>query len=794
MRLKSIVRVTTAMTLCVGLIGVQQTAASADPGTCTLDQVASDPTGREFTDAAGLQDQLGAASGDDGCSDALVQFTTGVTLTGQELTWEGEKPLALRGEGRTDTTIDAASQSRAVHMTSPTPAQLTVQDLTITGGAADNDGGGGILTNGSLVIEESGILSNNSPTVGGGLSAQGAVTITDSLVSNNSVIRSSSGDASGGGIRTVGNLTATNSTFTNNTVHNTEAGDAWGGGLSVEGATLTMHDSQVSGNAAIADDGSAVASGGGAFATRGDISGSTVSGNLAQSGYRAVGSGLILGDVSSVEKTTVTENVGQGSNVEGSLKSEGGTLSITNSTVTDNEANATSLASAGVVTTDGLEVAFSTLANNHVGTGTPSGRDLNGGNQQITLKASVVANEDGGSCALLTLKVASTYNATTTGDTSCGIQSSSNPVTGTWAQLGLDQLRNNGGPTKTMALLENSVLSGVIPNATGTTILGAGGTDQRGVIRSDGGSPGNLFAIGAEQNATVTFDSNGGGGVMSPQSSIKAAALTANTFTRSGYLFDGWKTAPSSGTAYADEAEYPFNARTPDSANATLYAQWIQQVAPTITSAASASADQDSAMDPFTVTTTATPTVSSITESPSGQQTGLPDGVSLTYSSGSSATISGTPTESGTFTTTIAASNGVDPDATQVFTLTVSGGSSPQGVVPAGCVNSSAANGRSSVVLTKGECRTTAGQAVGTKATVKLTRGDVRGYELKCQVGKKLRAPRSLARYGRGYVYCPRGNLVLIGDGRAARATVTWYAPAVGNYSVFKRVRTIRMR
>ena len=72
-----------------------------------------------------------------------------------------------------------------------------------------------------------------------------------------------------------------------------------------------------------------------------------------------------------------------------------------------------------------------------------------------------------------------------------------------------------------------------------------------------------------------------------------------------------------------------------------------------------------------------------------------------------------------------------------------------------------------------------------------LTRGDVRGYELKCQTGKKLRAPRSLARYGRGYVYCPRGKLVLIGNGRPARVIVTWYAPAVGDYLAFKRVRTI---
>src|SRR6266581_4067427 len=46
-------------------------------------------------------------------------------------------------------------------------------------------------------------------------------------------------------------------------------------------------------------------------------------------------------------------------------------------------------------------------------------------------------------------------------------------------------------------------------------------------------------------------------------------ALTANSFTRSGFSFSGWNTAANgSGTAYANGATYPFTAST------TLYAQW----------------------------------------------------------------------------------------------------------------------------------------------------------------------------------------------------------------------------
>ena len=67
----------------------------------------------------------------------------------------------------------------------------------------------------------------------------------------------------------------------------------------------------------------------------------------------------------------------------------------------------------------------------------------------------------------------------------------------------------------------------------------------------------------------MTFNANGGTGNTSPQTTNIATALTANTFTRTGYTFTGWNTAADgSGTSYADQATYPFTADT------TLYAQW----------------------------------------------------------------------------------------------------------------------------------------------------------------------------------------------------------------------------
>ncbi len=70
---------------------------------------------------------------------------------------------------------------------------------------------------------------------------------------------------------------------------------------------------------------------------------------------------------------------------------------------------------------------------------------------------------------------------------------------------------------------------------------------------------------------TLSFDANGGSGTMSPQGFMKgtASALTANTFTRSYYTFNGWNTkADGTGTSYQDEESVSLTEDT------TLYAQW----------------------------------------------------------------------------------------------------------------------------------------------------------------------------------------------------------------------------
>ena len=106
------------------------------------------------------------------------------------------------------------------------------------------------------------------------------------------------------------------------------------------------------------------------------------------------------------------------------------------------------------------------------------------------------------------------------------------------------------------------------------------------------------------------------------------------------------------------------NGTSPNATQQFVLTVAASTVAPTITSAASATGTTGKAFT-FTVTTTGTPT-------PTLTKTGtLPAGVTFTAGTNGTATIAGTPTASGTFTLTLTAANGTSPNATQQFVLTV---------------------------------------------------------------------------------------------------------------------------
>ena len=92
-----------------------------------------------------------------------------------------------------------------------------------------------------------------------------------------------------------------------------------------------------------------------------------------------------------------------------------------------------------------------------------------------------------------------------------------------------------------------------------------------------------LYAQWTAITYSVAYNANDGSGSMSPSSHTYDVdkALTANTFTRTGYTYTGWNTqANGSGTSYANNAMVK-NLASTQGATVNLYAQWV--VNPVIT-------------------------------------------------------------------------------------------------------------------------------------------------------------------------------------------------------------------
>jgi uncharacterized repeat protein (TIGR02543 family) len=135
----------------------------------------------------------------------------------------------------------------------------------------------------------------------------------------------------------------------------------------------------------------------------------------------------------------------------------------------------------------------------------------------------------------------------------------------------------NGGAGSMSAMSFTAAGRTLTPNAftrTGYTFAGwsttAGGTATISNSASYS-TPGNvtLYAVWTAINYTVTFNANGGAGTMANQTTtVVGAALRTNTFTRTGYRFDGWATTPTGAVAYTNGATYGA------AESRTLYAKW----------------------------------------------------------------------------------------------------------------------------------------------------------------------------------------------------------------------------
>ncbi|GAX40857.1 Na-Ca exchanger/integrin-beta4 [Tolypothrix sp. NIES-4075] len=398
--------------------------------------------------------------------------------------------------------------------------KVKIDALTIAKGKANE--GGGIYNDGTLTLTNSTIIGNSASGtglyvsdidgLGGGIYNEGTLTVINSTISGNSADYTGNGVGGyGGGIYNEGSLTVTNSTISDNKAKLTSGkygGD--GGGIYNYNydVTLMLTNVTLSGNSAI--------DGGGIY-NYGDltVSNSTLSGNSAIDGaggiYNEYG-------ITTVTNSTLSDNSAQ---QDGGGILNGGTLMLTNVTLSGNSTNyygggiynygtttvtnstlsgnSTIDSGGGIYNYGTTIVTNSTLSGNsaqqegggiynEVGTTTVTNSTLSGNSAQqegggiyneidtVKAKNTIIANNTANSNpdfdGTLTSDgynlIGNTSGTTITGNTTGNILNV-NPK--------LDTLKDNGGPTYTMALLTGSPAINAGDSASAPT------TDQRGTDR-----------------------------------------------------------------------------------------------------------------------------------------------------------------------------------------------------------------------------------------------------------------------------------------------------------------------
>lgn len=419
--------------------------------------------------------------------------------------------VIINGNGATIARSSAPGTPEFRILRTRSGSTLTLRDLTLTNGAAtsgaiDDQFGGALNSFGALTLERTRILSNTARSGGGLLLGAGPVAITDSLVAGNSA-----GTAGGGLQLQEGAVALTGVTAENNSAAN-------GGGLAtVVGDVplhLTINRSTIRHNSALASANPLDGTGGGirftmAITNAGadtvvEINDTMISDNMAINGG-GIGMGLFQPD--SLHKIQVTLNRSAVVNnsalwvqnlSDGMQQGNGGgilnlnaELHLVNSTISGNMAGGNP------------QAYFSGL-----GGGIANGRT--GLPTTVTMTNTTIVNNTA-------LAGGGILNATAAGDTgptasfansliagnTAGLGSSCLNQGGAWVSLGhnLDQnddcgfsaagdqtdvdpligpLADNGGPTPTHTLLENSP---AIDTADDTLCPA---TDQRGVTRPQG--------------------------------------------------------------------------------------------------------------------------------------------------------------------------------------------------------------------------------------------------------------------------------------------------------------------
>ena len=437
-------------------------------GAATITVTTTDDENNNDGDCS-LREAIRAANNDqavDACpagngADAIVVpagdyvFNPALSLTKEDFAAQGDldilEDLTLTGAGRTQTTLDAAGIDRVLSVAPQ--VKLTLADMTITGGDAHDDEGGGILANLGAALAMTNVrVTGNTTGTGSGFFGGGGVMLYETAPSSITFSRIDNNLATngGGGVYYRYGTGPGELTITDSRIDDNEAPS--GGGLYTLLGTTTISGSLIRGNVATSPSG-----GGGGINGNGDlvVINSTLSNNSAvnSGGGLTVGSGAAakLYNVTITANTAAVNKGNQGDG--GGIRIANGTVELRNTILYGNADRS----SAGSTHPDC--------------SGQFDSRDYN-----------LIGDATG--CVLIGL----------TSHNQLGV----NPL--------LDALRDNGGPTFTFALLAGSPAidagnpAGCVNNR-GVELA----TDQRGYLRRvDGdGSAGARCDVGAYEALSV---------------------------------------------------------------------------------------------------------------------------------------------------------------------------------------------------------------------------------------------------------------------------------------------------
>jgi hypothetical protein len=363
--------------------------------------------------------------------------------------------VTLQGPGRDALTIDGAGQTQVLVIGGFSSAKgtFTANDLTIANGTYDGslaacvEGFGGALALNRVTVTNCHTTGHYSLLFGGAVDVT-TLLMTDSSITNSTSAATSAGNtAAGGGAYVSDGAVLVRSTISGNSVTSPVAstGDGYGyfsvgGGLYSRG-DLTMTDSTISGNSIdVAAEGEG-APGGGVY-VRGivDIAGSTIDGNVADGDgggiFKAIFS--VYGEPGGTNPQT--------------------TLTIRNSTLAGN----TAARGGAIASSRPVYLANSTIANNFADEGAGGVLfELVGIIDSagiLDAESSIIAANSGGDGATLALDLAADDTLAVSGSHDLVVDAGAIalPADTLATDPMLGPLQDNGGPTRTLALLDGS--------------------------------------------------------------------------------------------------------------------------------------------------------------------------------------------------------------------------------------------------------------------------------------------------------------------------------------------------